>query len=735
MIPRRLAGQRLDAAHAGADRALAQDMDEADVAGGVHMGAAAQFDGEGLAGLLAFLASAHGHDADLVAVFLAEQRHGARCDGVVHRHQPRLDRGVLQDDAVGQPLDLGEFGGLDGLGMREVEAQPLRRDHRALLGDMAAEDLAQALMQQMRRRMVGADLGAPAMIDDQVQRHARLHRARLHLAAMDEQPLGEFLRVGDDDLDAVAAHDAGVAELAARFAVERRLVEDDGHLVAGARCRDLGTVAHHRHDRALGPLGVVAKELRRADALADREPDRLGRGFTGTGPALARLGLLPLHGGVEGVEIDLDAALAQRILGQIQREAVGVVELEGGLAGQLGAGIHALGRVGQQRQAAVERLQEAPLLQLQRLGDQRLGAHQLGIGAAHLGDQRRQHLVEHRLACPEHLGVAHGPPHDAAQDIAAALVRRQHAVGDQEGGRAQVIGDDPVAGDAVTLGARADGRLDAGDQRLEQVDVVIVVDALQDRRDALQPHAGVDRRARQLDAIVGAELLELHEDEIPDLDEAVAILVRAARRTAGDALAMVEEDLRARAARAGLAHRPEIVGGRDADDAVVGQAGDLAPQRRRFLVLGIDRDQQPVGRQCEFLGDQVPGEFDRPVLEIVAEGEIAQHLEEGVVPGGIADIVEIVVLAAGAHAFLRGRGALIGPGLDAGEDVLELHHARIGEHQCRVVARHERRRGHPLVIVLREIVEERGPDFVDATHECDLRNTCGEKPVAAARTP
>ena len=38
------------------------------------------------------------------------------------------------------------------------------------------------------------------------------------------------------------------------------------------------------------------------------------------------------------------------------------------------------------------------------------------------------------------------------------------------------------------------------------------------------------------------------------------------------------------------------------------------------------------------------------------------------------------------------------------------------------------------MIVLREIVEERGPDFVDATHECDLRNTCGEEPVAAART-
>jgi hypothetical protein len=45
------------------------------------------------------------------------------------------------------------------------------------------------------------------------------------------------------------------------------------------------------------------------------------------------------------------------------------------------------------------------------------------------------------------------------------------------------------------------------------------------------------------------------------------------------------------------------------------------------------------------------------VLEVVAEGEVAEHLEEGVVPGGVADIVEVVVLAAGAHAFLAGGGA------------------------------------------------------------------------------
>ena len=146
------------------------------------------------------------------------------------------------------------------------------------------------------------------------------------------------------------------------------------------------------------------------------------------------------------------------------------------------------------------------------------------------------------------------------------------------------------------------------------------------------------------------------------------------------------------------------------------QSGDLRPPAGRLVVLGIDRHQQAVAGKPEFARDQVPGQLDRPVLEVIAEREIAEHLEKRVVPGGVADIFEIVVLAAGAHAFLRRGGALVGPLLQAGEDVLELHHAGIGEQQCRVVARHERARRHDFVPVAREIVEKGGADVVGGLH-------------------
>ena len=89
-------------------------------------------------------------------------------------------------------------------------------------------------------------------------------------------------------------------------------------------------------------------------------------------------------------------------------------------------------------------LAEARFLELERLGDQRLGALQFRIGLAHLAHQRRHQPPHQRLLRAEQLGVAHGAAHDAAKHVAAALVRRQHAVGDQERGGAQVVGDDAV---------------------------------------------------------------------------------------------------------------------------------------------------------------------------------------------------------------------------------------------------------------------------------------------------
>ena len=96
-------------------------------------------------------------------------------------------------------------------------------------------------------------------------------------------------------------------------------------------------------------------------------------------------------------------------------------------------------------------------------------------------------------------------------------------------------------------------------QVYEQVDFVIAVYVLQDCSDALQAHACVHRRLRQQMHFATFVAVKLHEDVVPDFNETIAIFFRASWRASPDFWAVVIENLRARAARASVAHGPEVV--------------------------------------------------------------------------------------------------------------------------------------------------------------------------------
>ena len=178
-------------------------------------------------------------------------------------------------------------------------------------------------------------------------------------------------------------------------------------------------------------------------------------------------------------------------------------------------------------------------------------------------------------------------------------------------------------------------------------------------------------------------------------------------------------DFRAGAAGSGVAHLPEVVLFVEPEDAVLGDAGDALPQLFGFVVFAEDGDVEAVFGEAVVLGDQVPGEPDGIGFEVVAEGEVAQHLEEGVVAAGVADVFEVVVLAAGADAFLRGGGAGVVALLEPEEDFLELVHAGVGEQQRRVVGREQRRTAHDAMAVGLEEFEKALP-YIVACHGSPL---------------
>ena len=280
--------------------------------------------------------------------------------------------------------------------------------------------------------------------------------------------------------------------------------------------------------------------------------------------------------------------------------------------------------------------------------------------------------------------------------------------------------------------------------------------ALEDGRDALQPHAGIDRRAGQVGADAAGRFLVLHEHEVPDLDEAIAVLLGRAGRAAPDMVAVVVEDLGAGTAGAGIGHLPEIVGCErralvvaDADDALGRQADVVAPDVIGLVIGVVDGCEQALLRQLPDLGQQLPGPGDGVFLEIIAEGPVAEHLEEGVVARGVADRIEVVVLAARAQAALDVGRAHVAALFRAQEHVLELHHAGVGEQQGRVVARHQRRGGHDGVALGGEEFEEIAADVgrtdlggrvhagicVGRAPWCDaIPSRCGRGPGLASRS-
>src|SRR5689334_5682190 len=124
----------------------------------------------------------------------------------------------------------------------------------------------------------------------------------------------------------------------------------------------------------------------------------------------------------------------------------------------------------------------------------------------------------------------------------------------------------------------------------------------------------------------------------------------------------------------------------------------------------MNGDPQPVLGQTKLPRHQLPGKLDRAVLEVVTKRKIAEHLKKSVMPGGVTNVLEIVVLASGPHTFL-GRGcALVSPFLQPGKNILELDHSSIGEQQCRVISGDQRARRDNLVPVAREVFEKRGAD-------------------------
>ena len=669
------------------------------------MSAAAQLHGE----------VTHGHHPHGLAVLLAEGSHGAPGLSLGDGQLLGGNGQAGQDGVVDQILHLIQLLGRDALKVSKVEAQAIRLHQRASLMHMVAQHLHQRRVQQMGGAVGAADGGAAVGVDGRRHTVAHGHAAAEQLAVVHELAALVLLHIADHELHAVAGDHAVVGHLTAHFGVEGGLVQHQDGLHTGHDLVHQLALGHDtQHLRAVYRVAVIAHELCGRHVLAELHagPAQVAQRLAGFAGTLLLLG----HQGLEGILVHSHALLGGHLGRQVDGEAERIVQLKG-----VSAGEHrlALLLVGGQHlvidaDAAVDGAGEVLLLGANDLGDVALLFLQVGVLPLVLVYHGVHHLVQERLVDAQQLAVAGGAPQQTAQHIAAALVAGQDAVADHKRGRPDVVGDNAQAHvPLVALAVVGAGQLAdlVGDVH-HRVHVEQAGHVLAHTGQALQTHAGVDVLLLQLGVVVVAVVVELGEHVVPYLDIAVAV---TAHGTTGLAAAVLRSavivDLGAGAAGAG-AVLPEVVLLAEAEYPVLGNADLVPPDGEGLVVALVHGGIQPVGLQPHPLrgGQELPAPRNGLVLEVIAKGEVAQHLEIGAVAGGLAHIVDVT----GADALLTGADAAAGRLLLALEPGLHGGHAGVDQQDRFVVLGHQRKAWQPQVAFRLKELQEHFPQLVQA---------------------
>ena len=240
--------------------------------------------------------------------------------------------------------------------------------------------------------------------------------------------------VGHFSLHAISTQKTGIAYLTTGLGIERRLIQHSDALLALVQRLDLLAITEQRNNTALPFSAIVALEMG-LDINLDQRVVIQAKLAGGPG-ALA----LRFHRRFKAGFIDGQLTLTGDVTGQIHREAVGVIEFENNIAGNLAA--LQLGQVLlQNAQALIQRLGKLLFLGLQHALDMRLLGFQLGERITHLGRQRRDDLVEKHTLSAQLVAVAAGAANDAAQHITTPFIRGQYAVSNQEAAGTDMVGN------------------------------------------------------------------------------------------------------------------------------------------------------------------------------------------------------------------------------------------------------------------------------------------------------
>ena len=308
--------------------------------------------------------------------------------------------------------------------MREVEAQAIWCHERASLAHVIAEDLLERCIQKVRGRMVPADELTSIVVHDRIDRITHPQLTRHHIGYVCHKLTLMMLRIGHDKLCGLADEPAGIAYLATHLAIEARPIEDDLSPLPRHRTGDLAAVRihHGEHFGAAADIRVVALEERLGKLVRKAHPD--ARSLTPRVPVRARPSTLSLrrHLAVKGLHVDTVSCALADLAREVDRKAIGIMQLEGKLTRQVSTRSKFRELRPQACLARVERRAKALLLGQDDAIYQRLVIRQLGIDVGHEAYDLMTVAGKEAASDAHEPAVVDRAAQQTAQDVATTLI-------------------------------------------------------------------------------------------------------------------------------------------------------------------------------------------------------------------------------------------------------------------------------------------------------------------------
>ena len=494
-----------------------------------------------------------------------------------------------------------------------------------------------------------------------------------------------LLHSGYPDNTLLSANQTGIGYLTARLSIERRLRQNNQYFSTFGCQFDRSAIAEQSGNLAFTALNLIADEfgfnLRQVKLFAIPGRAALCKViFTGTG-------LLFFHVGFKACNVDGEILFRDNILRQVNRESIGIIQLEDILAAQSMTVISSnlVHQLTQQVKTLADGLVKSLFLIVDNLFDIACLLGQLRVSRQVLMSNRVHNLIEERDINTQQLSMTCRSSEQTTQDITAAFIGGSDTVCQHKSAGTDMVGNDAQR----DIGFFIFTVVNTGNLRnllhnvLNGINLKQVVDILHNAGNSFQTHTGVDIGFCHPFIVALAIGVKLRENQVPELDIAVTVATGAAIRfTAAACLAAIKVDLRTGAAGTGTMF-PEVVFLAETDNPLRGNADFFCPDIKCFVIILINGDPQTVDRQFQHLGDKFPRPGGRFMFKVIAEREVTQHLKIGAMACGLTDMFDIL----GTDTFLTGGHAGIGRSRLSEEKFFQRCHAGVDQQKAGIIFR------------------------------------------------